>query len=1168
MARPTAAELYASLKSGNVPQTPTVNVTKRPTAAELYAQIKPTAAFKPDTTLMPTNLNGGIVGATAARKQIDAHMAQAAANKSKVTIRPSTLADKTAKLLPNNYTNYSENFNAKGEKAMGGYTPLGERLLSIPISLGNTISAPATALRAAIPMATNKFGNVSKPDGYYSLMNMISDLSGKNIDKAIQSVPVVGGGLDIAANIVGDTLTDPTSLIGAQGIGNARQLYKIGKAGALEDALNSATSVKRAAELASASKLFNGSKAALAANAVKSATPIIENGKRFDNVVKRNLGEVAVQPSAALPNTLLPKVDNIAVKVENPSTVAQSVSNGIPEGNVAGFGKNTVGAAEQASTKTKDLIDKYGQIETGTNPTRIMQIPNRTADNMAVSKFSRTVGESGNLTDAQAIRIEQKAVDGNYSHLIKTDVKAVASADKVISEEGISGATRQWERATSGTKIVTKEDMALAQQLLTQAYARGDIAGAERLVSQLTIEGTRSGQISQSMSLFKKMTPQGKLFYLQKYVDKTNSDLFERLGDKAIKIEISPELGQQMLAAKSLKEIADVEKQIVIEIAKQTPSTWGDKMNAWRYLSMLGNPLTHLRNIYGNLFFMPIRKFSSVINTGLEKAFKVEVGNRTSAVFIPFSKADKATKAFAKSDYNEIGDILHGNKFNENSSIIRDNQPIFVSKNKTINTILKPLEGARKGNFGLLGAEDTLFSKSAYIDYMSQYMKSNKYTAKFLSSGTDEAISALEKGREHSILQAQKATFNEANSFATWVNKQETKLLTKGPIGKIGYMAIEGVVPFKKTPANIVKRGLEYSPLNLIKAVTADLIKVKSGKIEATDAIRHASEGLTGTALLGLGAFLSAQGIITGKVDTTGKAQSFDSQNGVQQYSLNIGNYSYTINWLAPEIMPVMMGSELYQSFIKDKPQNLTGGASLALNHVLSAMSSITDPVFELTMLQGVNNLFTQSFGSSAMQQIQKTIPGFLGQFNPTIGGQITRTMQPNRKNTATSDPVNSLLGINKNIAKVPFLSNALPDKLDLWGQPVSNGGIAQRAITNFLSPGYIGTKQTDSVNTEVQRLYDATNDTSALPSSAPNLVKGSNGKSYYMTPEEKTKYQQTMGQAAKKGVTRLLNNSQYTRAKDYVSGTAPDKLSMITKAYATAKQVATAEFLKSRGVK
>jgi len=143
-----------------------------------------------------------------------------------------------------------------------------------------------------------------------------------------------------------------------------------------------------------------------------------------------------------------------------------------------------------------------------------------------------------------------------------------------------------------------------------------------------------------------------------------------------------------------------------------------------------------------------------------------------------------------------------------------------------------------------------------------------------------------------------------------------------------------------------------------------------------------------------------------------------------------------------------------------------------------------------------------------------------------------------------------------------------LPNKLDLWGQPVSNGGIAQRVATNFLSPGYIGTKQTDSVNTEVQRLYDATNDTSALPSSAPNSIKGANGKSYYMTPEEKTKYQQTMGQAAKKGVTRLLNNSQYTRAKDYVPGTTPDKLGMITKAYATAKQVATAEFLKSRGVK
>jgi hypothetical protein len=825
-----------------------------------------------------------------------------------------------------------------------------------------------------------------------------------------------------------------------------------------------------------------------------------------------------------------------------------------------------IGARNLISTPTKDLIGKYGQIDTGENPTRIMQVPNKTADNVAVSKYVRTVGESKNVTDGQAISLENKAAKGDFSHIIKTDKVAVANADKVISDEGISGSTRQWERISSGTKPATKEDMALAQQLLTEAYTRGDIAGAERLVSQITVEGTRSGQVVQSMRLLKKMTPQGKLYYLQKYVDKANSDLSLKIGDRATKIEISPELANQLLGATTAKDIGEAEKQIIIEVAKQTPATWGDRMNAWRYMSMLANPLTHLRNIYGNIFFQPVRKFASLITAGAEKVMRVPVGERTSSVLIPFK--DKALKDFARNDYKGIGDILHGGKFNENSNIINDNKPIFVSKNPVLNTLQKPVEGLRKGSMWGLSHEDIFFSKPAYTDYMSQYMKSNKLTPEFLSSGTNEAEAALEKGRTYSIQQAKRTTFNEANSFATWINKSEKKLLQYGTPGKVGYMAIEGLTPFKKTPFNIVKRGLEYSPLNLIKSVSTDLIKVNAGKMEATDAIRHFAEGLTGTGLMGLGMFLSAQGLITGKVDTTGKQGDYDAQNGVQQYSLNIGNHSYTINWMAPEIMPVMMGSEIYSSFVKDNPKDAMGATTAAFNHLLSATSSITDPVFDLTMLQGVNNLFSQSFGSSAMQQIEKTIPSFAGQFVPTALGQVARISQPNRKDTSTSDPMNKLLGINKVVAKIPGLANSLPDKTDLWGKPISNGSLPLRLFSNLASPGYLGTKQNSPVDAEVQRLKTATNNTAALPAAAPSTITDPNTKkTIYMTAQEKALYQQIMGQTAFNALSQLINNPMYRSLPDQQAGATNDKLSFVSKVYTDARARAVNTILSNRNI-
>lgn len=48
-------------------------------------------------------------------------------------------------------------------------------------------------------------------------------------------------------------------------------------------------------------------------------------------------------------------------------------------------------------------------------------------------------------------------------------------------------------------------------------------------------------------------------------------------------------------------------KRIWQNVADQVPATWKDKWDAWRYLSMLGNPRTHIRNIAGNAAFMPVR---------------------------------------------------------------------------------------------------------------------------------------------------------------------------------------------------------------------------------------------------------------------------------------------------------------------------------------------------------------------------------------------------------------------------------------------------------------------------------------------------------------------------------------------------------------------------------
>lgn len=125
----------------------------------------------------------------------------------------------------------------------------------------------------------------------------------------------------------------------------------------------------------------------------------------------------------------------------------------------------------------------------------------------------------------------------------------------------------------------------------------------------------------------------------------------------------------------------------------------------------------------------------------------------------------------------------------------------------------------------------------------------------------------------------------------------------------------EAVLPFKRTPANILVRGAEYSPAGLAKALTSDLLKVRKGDMTGAEAIDHIASGLTGTGLFALGALLFSLGIVTGGGGDDENKDSLNDLTGKQNYALNLpdGNH-VTLDWLAPEALPFFMGVELVDS--------------------------------------------------------------------------------------------------------------------------------------------------------------------------------------------------------------------------------------------------------------
>ena len=804
----------------------------------------------------------------------------------------------------------------------------------------------------------------------------------------------------------------------------------------------------------------------------------------------------------------LPEMDYDAALAYRDSLLNQS-ANPVAESASELYGQNTVGAAERNEHSFSALQNTYGTIEPGENPARVVDVPKSTNGKDKVRQFTRTAMEAKATPDELIPLFEQNVEDGLFSYNVKKDKPALDAAVRTITDKGWNGALAQWRDVVEGRTPAGKVNITLGQLLYAEAAKAGDTELAMQLAAEVAAEGTRAGQTVQALRLLKKMTPEGQLYYVNRVVDNLNRDIKAgnktgigvnwktkreiQSGEKTV--EIPNYLAEQLLNAKTESEITDASTAIMKSVADQLPADWATKWNSWRYLAMLGNVRTHIRNIAGNAIFWPARQIKNMTGSWLEQLFVREPAKRTKAILNPFNDADKSRMSFAKNDFDQsMKTVVQGTGKLNPESVIRQNQTVFTSK------AMKPIETLRKANSAALEWEDTVFSKNAYVDSMAGFMKARGLTEADMTGRT------LEQARTYAINQAQKATYRDASALAKKISDlANTNAATRLVVG--------GTMPFTTTPINIAKRGIEYSPAGIAKAITYDLYQLQKGNMTATDVVEDLASGLTGTGIVALGAALASMGFLTGGGEDNKKEEQFKDMQGVQNYALQIGDSSYTIDWLAPISLPLFVGVETWNAFQED------GEFSLA--RVLDTMTSITEPMMNLTLLQGINSAIkTAGYSDNPVPDIMlNAAVGYAGQAVPTLAGQIARSIDDTRRATFTQTGA-PLAQQDKSLQKIknkiPFLSQTSQPYVDQWGRTQENtgGSFAGRLAYNMLSPGYYSENKPTQVDNWLQQLYDRTGESSVLPSYAQkNFTK--DGIKHNLTAEQYTAYAKERGQTA-----------------------------------------------------
>lgn len=850
-------------------------------------------------------------------------------------------------------------------------------------------------------------------------------------------------------------------------------------------------------------------------------------GSRFDQLVEQQSQRILdqrfgnkKQPQQQSPGQMYQELENLGAFEEGQKYRGKAES-------------RVLGASAKKSKETASTLRKQNALgftnmdatiaevlikETGATGERARAI--RDAASRYVDGILNEETEGGKTNDelvTTSIRSAMKDIEQTLSQVAKSgkqnkETVKKAITDKLVKKYGFGSADASRVANVVGEQFekMTKDQ---ARKILEQKFAE---------------RPERSRKTSRQV--FEELANLGAFDVGSEYSDAASKKV---LGDD-VDVPIDEELAQKFIDAKTDKEKQAALDEIYKDVAAKIKPTIGEMYDAWRNLAMLGNVETHERNIFSTAAFQPYVEVKRAIGAALEKAAGIDQEKRTKAGLI--GKEAKAllewTKQDAKTD--AVMDLMDfsGTTGNDARSAIQENRKILPGV----------LDKAAKKNMEIMEKSDMFFKKNEYARALASFLKARGYTAGDLQNGTVPK-GVLDEGRQIAVKEAQKATFNDSNKFSDAIVK-----LGK-PNTRDGWAVVnvvkKGMLPFLRTPANVVARAAEYNPLNGLVTLATAKKDIESGRRSTADVLDQISASLTGTAATAIGMLLGS-GAIPG-IELVGAIEDEDElREGAQEYSLKIGDNYYGVGWLAPAMIPLFLGANIVRNGIFKADENADAW-DYAQAFVDLGLDTV-EPILDLSMLSSLNDTIDkfaneEDPGDKAMAVLLNTATSYLQQGIPTLFGQLEQATEKEKSSTYVNTDNKLEKAIKTTIAdatkRVPGVDLYQTKKLDEFGRPVKNEGDAlTRAIDALFNPFSKSKVKDDALTREITRLNNSGKGLNATPDRADKVVSytDTSGKTHAdvrLTEEQYQKKAQTEGDTAKRILDEVIQSDVYKSMTD-----------------------------------
>lgn len=390
-----------------------------------------------------------------------------------------------------------------------------------------------------------------------------------------------------------------------------------------------------------------------------------------------------------------------------------------------------------------------------------------------------------------------------------------------------------------------------------------------------------------------------------------------------------------------------------------------------------------------------------------------------------------------------------------------------------------------------LSAEDLLFKKFTYVKEAHALAMHDH-----IENGTDyeatvDALLNVENDRLTPEQRAMRKKATEAADKATFTNPLGTFGRTLQKLAN-DHPSLRFIIPFIRTPTNIVKYAAQHSPVALFfKEFRQQFAR---GGAERDIAVARMTLGTSVGAAI---AMLAAEGLVTGGGPDDPRERNILYSMGWQPYSFKIGNKYYSYGRLEPLGMIFGIAADIREMSAVASEEELE---SLVALFAGSFFKNVTSK----TWLRGISDAINAI--TNPDRYGERWIQSMLGTVVPTGVAQVARTQDPVLRRR---DDIRSTI-----LSRTPLKSQDVLPRLGLWGEPVRlEGGVGP----DLLSPVYISTQTLDPASAALRRISRETDWKPSTPSKKIHGVE--------LTPEQHNQYIQLARRPAKAKLEMLASS-------------------------------------------